>query len=176
MKVLWLCNNAPGAVRSARSGKPESQVNWLDHVLHDLRAQGVTLRILYRGGGVPGQIDEACSYVPVPETPAHIYQPELEEAFRQELRSFAPDVIHSWGVEYHHALAMVNAAEKEGMLPRMAASIQGLCCRIAPHYTDGLPARALRARTLRDFVRHDSILVQQAQYAQRAELETQALG
>ena len=175
MKVLWLCNNAPGAVRSARSGKPESQVNWLDHVLHDLRAQGVTLRILYRGGGVPGQSDEACSYVPVPETPAHIYQPELEEAFRQELRTFAPDVIHSWGVEYHHALAMVNAAEKEGMLPRMAASIQGLCCRIAPHYTDGLPVRALRARTLRDFVRYDSILVQQAQYAQRGELEVEAL-
>lgn len=175
MKVLWLCNNAPGMVRSALSGKQESQVNWLDHVLQDLLNQGITLRILYRGSGAPGQIDGRCSYAPVPETPAHIYQPRLEESFRQELRDFQPDVIHSWGVEYHHALAMVNAAEREGMLPHMAASIQGLCCRIAPHYSDGLPASALRSRTLRDIMRHDSILTQQAQYAQRGELEIEAL-
>ena len=175
MKVLWLCNNAPGVVRAALSGKPESQVNWLDHVLHDLRVQGIPLRILYRGGGTPGQIDDRCSYAPVPETPAHIYQPRLEEVFRQELRAFQPDVIHSWGVEYHHALAMVNAAEKEGMLPRMAASIQGLCCRIAAHYVDGLPESALRCRTLRDLARHDSLLAQQKVYAQRGELEVQAL-
>ena len=176
MKVLWLCNNAPGVVRSALSGKQESQVNWLDHVLQDLLNQGITLRILYRGSGAPGQIDGRCSYAPVPETPAHIYQPRLEESFRQELRDFQPDVIHSWGVEYHHALAMVNAAEREGMLPHMAASIQGLCCRIAPHYTDGLPASALRSRTIRDIMRHDSILAQQKQYTQRGELEIEALG
>ena len=175
MKVLWLCNNAPGAVRAALSGKAESPVNWLDHVLHDLRGAGVALRILYRGSGDPGQLDDRCSYAPVPQTPAHIYRPELEDAFRQELRAFQPDVIHSWGVEYHHALAMVNAAEKEGMLSRMAASIQGLCCRIAPHYTDGLPKHALRCRTLRDLVRHDSIPTQQAVYAKRGELEIQAL-
>ena len=175
MKVLWLCNNAPGVVRSALSGKQESQVNWLDHVLQDLLDQGITLRILYRGSGAPGQIDAQFSYAPVPETPAHIYQPQLEDRFRRELWDFQPDVIHSWGVEYHHALALVNAAEKEGMLSRMAASIQGLCCRIAPHYTDGLPTSALRSRTLRDIMRHDSILTQQAQYAQRGELEIEAL-
>ena len=176
MKVLWLCNNAPGMVRSALSGKQESQVNWLDHVLQDLLDQGITLRILYRGSGAPGQINAFCSYSPVPETPAHIYQPQLEERFRRELCDFQPDVIHSWGVEYHHALALVNAAEKEGMLSRMAASIQGLCCRIAPHYTDGLPASALRSRTIRDIMRHDSILAQQKQYTQRGELEIEALG
>lgn len=176
MKVLWLCNNAPGVVRSALSGKQESQVNWLDHVLQDLLDQGITLRILYRGSGAPGQIDAQCSYAPVPETPAHIYQPQLEDCFRRELWDFQPDVIHSWGVEYHHALALVNAAEKEGMLPRMAASIQGLCCRIAPHYSDGLPASALRSRTIRDIMRHDSILAQQKQYTQRGELEIEALG
>ena len=175
MKLLWLCNNAPGAVRSALSGKPESEVNWLDHVLSDLRQQGITLRILYRGSGAPGQLDEFCSFAPVPETPAHIYQPELEASFRQELCGFQPDVIHSWGVEYHHTLAMVNAAREEGMLSRMAASIQGLCCRIAPHYTDGLPENVLKSRTFRDFLRRDSIAAQQQIYAWRGELEIQAL-
>lgn len=175
MKVLWLCNNAPGLVRSAISGKPESGVNWLDHVLSGLRQKGVTLRILYRGGGTPGRIDQNCSYAPVPETPAQIYRPEVEEQFCRELQTFQPDVIHSWGVECYHTLAMVNAAEKMGMLPRMVASIQGLCSRIAPHYTDGLPEFALRKRTVRDLLRRESILQQQAVYARRGELEIQAL-
>ena len=46
MKVLWLCNNAPGMVRSALSGKQESQVNWLDHVLQDLLDQGIAAAAL----------------------------------------------------------------------------------------------------------------------------------
>ena len=99
MKVLWLCNNTPGVVRCTISGKPSGPVNWLDHVLQDLRESGITLRILYRGGGVPGRIDERCSYAPVPETPAHIYQPRLEETFRRALCSFHPDVTHSAGAE-----------------------------------------------------------------------------
>ena len=175
MKLLWLCNNAPGVVRAALTGKPEGEVNWLDHVLSDLRQQGVTLRILYRGGGEPGRLDGSCSYAPIGETPAEIYQPELESVFRQELKSYQPEVIHIWGVEYHHALAMVNAAEQAGMLDRTVASIQGLCCRIAPHYTDGLPKSALSPQTLRDILRKDSIARQQEIYVRRGKLEIEAL-
>lgn len=175
MKLLWLCNNAPGVVRSHISGKPESGVNWVDHVLSGLRDQGFTLRILYRGTGEPGTIDETCSYASVPETPAHIYVPELEARFREEIRSFQPDVIHSWGVEYHHALAMVNAAEAEGKLPNTVASIQGLCRFLAEHYTDGIPEKVQKSATFRDRVRKDNILQQQEKFVLRGELETETL-
>lgn len=175
MKLLWLCNNAPGLIRTALTGKEAGEVNWVDHVLSDLRHQDVTMRILYRGGGEPGQLDAFCSYAPVPETPAHLYRPELAQAFQKELEAYQPDVIHIWGVEYHHALAMVNAAKAAGMLDRTVASIQGLCCRIAPHFTDGLPKSALHPQTFRDFLRRDSIANQQRVHAQRGKLEIQAL-
>ena len=175
MKLLWLCNNAPGLIRSALTGKEAGQVNWLDHVLSDLRRQDVTLRVLYRGGGEPGQLDAFCSYAPVPETPAHLYRPELAQTFQKELEAYQPDVIHIWGVEYHHALAMVNAAKAVGMLDRTVASIQGLCCKIAPHYADGLPVGALGCKTLRDFLLRDSVANQRQVYTQRGELEIDAL-
>ena len=175
MRLLWLCNNAPGVVRAHISGKPASCVNWVDHVLSGLRANGFTVRILYRGTGAPGVMDETCSYAPISETPAHIYVPELEEKFREEIRSFRPDVIHSWGVEYHHALAMVNAAEAEGKLPNMVASIQGLCRFLAEHYTDGIPENVCRRSTFRDFLRKDNIAQQQKKFVLRGELETKAL-
>ena len=175
MKLLWLCNNAPGVVRAHISGKPAGGVNWVDHVLSGLRQQGFQVRILYRGAGEPGIIDETCSYAAISETPAHIYVPELEETFREEIRSFRPDVIHSWGVEYHHALAMVNAAEAEGKLDHMVASIQGLCRFLAEHYTDGIPARVCRSVTFRDLLRKDNILQQQEKFVLRGQLETKAL-
>ena len=175
MKLLWLCNNAPGVVRSHISGKPMSGVNWVDHVLSGLRRQGFVIRVLYRGTGEPGVIDETCSYAAISETPAHIYVPELEEIFRQEIRDFQPDVIHSWGVEYHHALAMVNAAGAEGKLPHMVASIQGLCRFLAEHYTDGIPAKVCRKSTFRDLLRKDNIRQQQEKFVLRGELETKAL-
>ena len=175
MKLLWLCNNAPGVVRSHISGKPMGGVNWVDHVLSGLRSRGFTVRILYRGTGEPGTIDETCSYAAISETPAHIYVPELEEKFREEIRSFQPDVIHSWGVEYHHALAMVHAAEAEGRLPNTVASIQGLCRFLAEHYTDGIPGKVCRSTTFRDFLRKDNILQQQEKFVLRGQLETKAL-
>lgn len=175
MKLLWLCNNAPGAVRSHVSGKPESGVNWVDHVLSGLRNQGFTVRVLYRGTGEPGVIDETCSYAAIGETPAHIYVPELENRFREEIRSFQPDVIHSWGIEYHHALAMVNAADAEDKLSHMVASIQGLCRFLAEHYTDGIPEKVRRSTTFRDRIRKDNILQQQEKFVLRGQLETKAL-
>ena len=175
MKLLWLCNSAPGVIRSHISGKPMSGVNWVDHVLSGLRRQGFTIRVLYRGTGEPGIIDETCSYAAISETPEHIYVPELEEKFREEIRAFQPDVIHSWGVEYHHALAMVNAAEAEGKLSHMVASIQGLCRFLAEHYTDGIPGNVCRKSTLRDFLRKDNILQQQEKFLLRGQLETKAL-
>lgn len=175
MKLLWLCNNAPGVVRSHLTGKPQSGVNWMDHVLSGLRSRGFQIRILYRGKGTPGVIDETCSYAAISETPPHIYVPELEETFREEIRSFRPDVIHSWGVEYHHALAMVRAAEAEGKLPNMVASIQGLCRFLAEHYTDGIPAKVCRRSTFRDRMRKDNILQQQEKFSLRGTLETAAI-
>ena len=172
MKLLWLCNSAPGVVRSHISGKPQSGVNWVDHVLSGLRSRGFTVRILYRGTGEPGVIDETCSYAAISETPPHIYVPELEKTFREEIRTFQPDVIHSWGVEFHHALAMVNAAEAEGKLDHMVASIQGLCRFLAERYTDGIPEKICRASTFRDLMRKDNILQQQEKFTLRGKLET----
>lgn len=176
MKLLMLCNNAPGVVRGHISGTDAGGINWVDHVLSGLRQQGVTVQILFRGSGGEGALDDRCSYASFEEAPPYRYRPELEERFREEIRRFQPDVIHSWGVEYDHALAMVNAAQKEGMLPHTVASIQGLCGFLAEHYTDGIPKKTAGSWTFRDLVRRDNILCQQEKFVLRGKLEAQAVG
>ena len=176
MKLLWLCNMVPGEVKKAITGKMGNGL-WVDHVLQDLREQeGLEIRILcpYKKEKT-GALDSRCSYRTFRTKLPHQYQPELELKFELELAEFRPDVVHSWGVEYAHTLAMVNAAEKTGYLDRMAVSIQGLCRYIEKHYCEGIPHRIQQSVTFRDFLRRDNIARQQKKFCQRGELEVQAI-
>lgn len=176
MKLLWLCNILPGDIKEKITGKIGSGL-WMDHVLSDLRArEDLSIRILCPYPTVEeGILDERCSYATFQTKLPYEYLPELEQWFCGQLQSFQPDVIHSWGVEYAHTLAMVNAAEKNGLLPHMAISIQGLCSFIAGHYTEGIPCKVQKGFTFRDFLRQDNILQQQKKFVRRGELEKQAI-
>lgn len=176
VKLLWLCNMAPGPIREARTGIAGSGL-WMDHVLSDLRKiPDLEIRILCRDTeDAAGKIDDAVSYGVFSEPVMHQYRQALEALFREELRSFHPDVIHIWGTEYGHTLAMVNAAAAEGLLERTAVSIQGLCSVYARHYAEGVPDQVQRSSTLRDFLRRDNILRQQEKYRIRGTFEEEAL-
>lgn len=174
MKLLWVCNAVPAQVRFHISGRSGSAF-WIDHVLSDIREKKIALRILCRGGEGRGALDENCSYVLFPELPPHQYSEAVEALFLKEIREYEPDVIHIWGSEYSHTLAMVNAAESAGMLNRVVISIQGLCSVYAGHYNEGVPEKILRGYTFRDFIRRDNLKQQSEIFALRGEYETQAL-
>lgn len=176
MKVLWLCNMMPGVVKQAITGK-EGNGLWVDHVLHDLRKQAdLEIRVLCPGAPhQTGGLDTSCSYSTFRTKAPYTYLPEVESQFRQELKAYQPDVIHIWGTEYAHTLAMVNAAEQEAMVNRVVVSIQGLCSIYAGHYAEGVPQSVIRGKTLRDLLRQDDIPRQQKKFALRGKLEVQAL-
>ena len=174
MKLLWLCNMAPSAVQEKISGRPKGGL-WVDHVLSDLRQQDLNIHILCPGKGERGILDAGCSYATFREGLPHVYLPELEREFAGELAAFQPDVIHVWGTEYGHTLAMVNAADQAGMLSHLAVSIQGLCSVYADHYAEGVPFEIQRGATFRDLVRRDNIRSQQDKFRLRGKLETEAL-
>ena len=174
MRLLWLCNTVPGII-SAHAGTASGGGLWMDHVLTDLLRMDVTIRVLCLGAVGQGQINDRCSYRSFEEPLPYRIEPGLERCFEQELQEFQPDVIHIWGTEYGHTLSMMKAAEKECMLDRTVISIQGLCSRIARHYTEGVPHGVCRAYTFRDLVRGDRILDQQRKFVRRGALEVEAL-
>ena len=176
MKLLWLCNMVPGAVRKAMTGKDGNGL-WTDHVLQDLRSHAdLTIRILCPDSSrSSGNVDAQCSYATFATKLPYQYLPETEAMFRRELEQFKPDVVHIWGTEYAHTLAMVNAAEQENYLDRVVVSIQGLCSIYAGHYAEGVPERIIHRATFRDILRQDNIVQQQKKFVLRGELELQAL-
>lgn len=176
MKLLWLCSMVPRALQEKISGNKRGGL-WIDSVLNGLLERKVcTIRVLCMAAQeVEGQLDETSSYATFSNENAYICFEERENRFQKELETFCPDVIHIWGTEYGHTLAMVNAAEKTGFLDRIVVHIQGLCSVYALHYAEGVPYNVQRGFTFRDLVRQDSILQQQKKFALRGELEVQAL-
>ena len=174
MKLLWLCNMMPGKVREVAAGKPGSGL-WVDHVLSGLRREGLRIHILCPGGDMRGSLDDKCSFAAFRNQEAYRYLPEVEAFFLEELKTYRPDVIHIWGTEYAHTLAMMNAAEKLGMEQRCVISIQGLCSVYARHYAEGVPVPVQRQYTLHDLLKRENILGQQRIYERRGNLEVQAL-
>ncbi len=175
MRLMWLCNMMPGEVRQRITGKGSGGGLWVDQVLSGLRGLGLTVRILCPGDGARGSLDDKCGFATFREGLPYVYLPELEKAFSQELEAFRPDVLHIWGTEYGHTLAMVRSAEAMGLLDRTVVSIQGLCSVYARHYAEGVPFRVQRGWTFRDLARRDNILRQQQAFARRGRLEAAAL-
>lgn len=175
MKLLWLCNMMPSAVKEAITGDTASGGLWVDHVLQDLRKLDMQIRILCPGDGQEGTVDDGCSYATFIRCPAHEYPKVLEVVFESQLKTWNPDVIHIWGTEYGHTLAMMEAAEKTGLLDRTVISIQGLCSIYTGHYAEGVPESVQRMFTFRDLLRRDNIRQQQKKFAIRGAMEENAL-
>ncbi len=176
MKLLWLCNMVPSAVQEKISGKKGSGL-WVDSVLEGLRKmENCQIRVLCPSSReTEGILDEKCSFATFTAGLPQVYIPEMENRFLIELKTYQPDVIHIWGTEYAHTLAMVNAAEKAGLLNRIVIHIQGLCSVYAGHYAEGVPHAVQHSYTFRDLLRQDNIAQQQKKFALRGDLEVQAL-
>lgn len=175
MRLLWLCNLIPGTVQQAIDGTAGNGL-WIDHTLEDLLADPeMTVRVLCRGPkacqGSLGQL----SYRVFEEPVMHRYELSLEPLFRQEIRAFSPDVIHIWGTEYSHTLAMLRICREAGLLDRTVVGLQGLCCICGKHYADGLPAGAVRGFSPRDLLRLDNVAMQRSHYLRRGDMERAGL-
>ena len=176
MRLLWLSNLAPGPVQAHLTSQSGSGL-WMDHVLEFLQKdKNIKLRMLCPWTSrAAGKLSETCSFCTfVHEKPQKVSL-ELQNLFLSQLGEFQPDVVHIWGTEFGHTLAMVRACEQAGFLDRTVISIQGLCLYVGKHYTEGLPLSVQRRFTLRDFLRQDNILMQQKTFLARGENEKLAL-
>ncbi len=84
-----------------------------------------------------------------------------------------PDIVHIFGTEFPHTLAMTNICKEKGI--KVVISIQGLVSVIAKHYESALPNKIVRRYTFRDFIKRDNIKQQQIKYLQKGEFEKEAL-
>ena len=189
MKVLWLCNIMIPAVAEELGLPYSNREGWLTGCYGRICGGdgGVELGICFPVEGNPAQVEERCAGKPgfrLGESGTVCYafeerlsSPEkydtgMEERFLEILKDFQPDLVHIFGTEFPHTLAMVRAF---GRPERTLIGIQGLCYACADAYLADLPERVVRRKTFRDWLKKDGILQQQEKFRVRGEREKEAL-
>jgi len=143
------------------------------------RAENIDLTVCFPYGGQKDQLHgyaHSLEYYSFPQSKeATKYDEKTQARFEAILRQAEPDIIHIWGTEYPHALAMARACEKAGMLRKAVISIQGLCSIYAKHYYANLPQKVVNSYTFRDVLKSDNIKQQRKKFEKRGGMEIEAI-
>lgn len=180
MKILWLCNG-PIADISKEYGIENGGISWIDSILEAMKKQkNIELVISFpisNGKKIERKQKDGIQYIGFlkqKENPT-IYENGIEPIFESILQEVQPDIVHIFGTEFPHTLAMTRACGKLEMDNRIIISIQGLCFYIAKHYCASLPEEIVKKYTFRDFLKHDNIQQQQKAFEIRGKYEKEAL-
>ncbi|MCR4896386.1 MAG: glycosyltransferase family 4 protein [Lachnospiraceae bacterium] len=195
MKVLWICNLILPEIARELNLPSLPKEGWVEGLLHGLMEQenppemslafpvpkgmkkkgkaSVAEKLLPVRGQIPmgnGKV----SYFGFRENTARpeTYSFRLEKEMKALLEIARPDVIHCFGTEYPHTLAVARALQ----LPRrLLISIQGPISVYAMHYMAHLPERVRDNATLRDLLKGDSLIRQQQKFYMRGRNELAAI-
>ncbi|MCQ2538811.1 MAG: glycosyltransferase family 4 protein [Acetatifactor sp.] len=190
MKVLWLCNVMLPAIAEQLHMEASNKEGWitgLAEVLLRRKAEnGIDLAIAFP---VPAELlpkdhkflkrtvtvnnETVIGYGFAEDTvhPEH-YDAGLEESMKKITGDFHPDMIHCFGTEYPHTLAMCRAYENK---KQILITIQGLCSVYANVYFADLEEKVKRSVTFRDWLKKDTLLMQQEKYVKRGAYEIEAV-
>ena len=178
MNILWFTNVALPEASLLMNEKPTPFGGWFVSTSACLAdVDGIMLSIAFpknnlidvqvlRGGKI-----NYYAFPPVSEKEIRLNK---QNTYLEKILDEAkPDIVHIFGTEFAHALAMVNICKKKNM--NAAISIQGLISVIAQHYMACLPAKVQKRFTFRDFIKQDNLNQQQKKLIKRGEFEIKAL-
>lgn len=190
MKVLWLCNvvlpMAAGQFHMEGSNKEGWISGLADTVLRDQGENAVRLTVAFpvpaaalpKGADVckktvmtGGAVFDCYGFLEDARN-AEIYDPALEARMKKITDEVQPDIVHCFGAEYPHTLAMCRSFPRK---ERLLIGLQGLCTFIAQSYYADIPESVIRSVTLRDLLRGDNLIQQQEKYALRGNMEREAV-
>ncbi|WP_100401590.1 glycosyltransferase family 4 protein [Bacillus sp. FJAT-42315] len=173
MNILWLVNiPLPEASRLFQE-EVLPFGGWLVYASESLsKRPDVKLSVSFprnRTGGVQEVRGENIQYYAF----APIQSPDQVESLKKVIERSKPDIVHIFGTEFAHTLAMVNVCEAAGV--QVVISIQGLVSVIAKHYTLGLPHHVQYRFTVRDILKLDNIKQRQKRFIKLGKWEVEAI-
>lgn len=184
MKVLWVCNVMLPLVAEALGKEVNNKEGWLsglsDSILADHKSE-ITLQVAFpveqSMAGLSKEIkvgEKSLFAYGFYEDTAHPerYDVALETQMKTILEQAEPDVIHCFGTEFAHSLALLRVCENPN---RVLVGIQGVCQVIAKAYMADLPKNVYQRKSFRDYVKADGLVDQQRKFEARGQREQEIL-
>lgn len=179
MRVLWLCNRCLPVIAAHLNMDAGNKEGWLaglsERILEEKNEDlilGVCFPASKELAKWKGEYEvTAYGFYEDFKHPEN-YSNDLEVRMKEIVEDFQPDIVHIFGTEFPHTLAMVKAFQRPA---KTLIGIQGLCFVYADAYLEGLPDDVVKRSTLRDFLKKDNILEQQKKFYKRGAYEQKAL-
>lgn len=177
MKLLWLCN-VPIPDASKAFGTEEcSGGGWMIYPAMQIRDnEQIAFHYVYvdnRETKISQKQKEGVTFWRIPQAKKDQLEASAryEKALEEILDRVKPDIIHIWGTEHVHSYSLIQCCERRNLLDATIISIQGLVSIYAKHYYAYLPDHLIKKRTLRDFIKKDSIRKQKIEFEKRGVFE-----
>lgn len=189
MKILWLCNMALPVAARQLGMEASNKEGWLsglaDMVWKNQEESGIVLSVAFplpsgflEGGDVRRETIAVqggsfrCYGFREDVGHAEKYDPALEPVLKKIVNIEEPDLVHCFGTEYPHTLAMCRVFTRKD---RILVGLQGICTLYARAYYADLPEEVIRWVTLRDWLKRDTLRKQQEKFVRRGETEREIL-
>lgn len=177
MKLLWLTNIPLPEASLIMNEMPLPYGGWLVNASIDLSENDeIDLHIAFplkgisRFNQIEGQRISYYTFSPIDTSQANTSnQTDLDRI----IKIVKPDLVHIFGTEYAHSLAMVNLCNNVGI--KTIVSIQGLTSMISKHYMANLPINIQKRFTLRDLIKRENLIIQQKIFEKRGESEVETI-
>lgn len=166
-------------VSNSLNRQADSFGGWLTGLSNDLlKISDVQLSVCFpvssEDGLLSGEV-ENMKYFGFPQKKLDKHYAKTEEYFAYIIQKVNPDVIHIFGTEFPHTLAMVNTCERLDVVHKVLISIQGLVSVYPIHYYASLPMRIIRGYSFRDFIRRQNMERACKKMLEKGYLEIEAL-
>ena len=185
MRVLWLCNIMLPVIAMHLGKKVNNKEGWLSGTYERLKKSGfrtadgerIELGVCFPVSDVNDELRFSLPNLEVFGFYEDTNHPEnydigLETRLKKITDKFNPDLVHCFGTEYPHTLAMTKAFNKPD---KILIGIQGLCYKYAEVYMADLPRNVQKSKTFRDILKKDSLAEQEQKFIQRGLYEKEAL-
>jgi len=176
MNVLWVTNVALPESSLLMNEKPVPFGGWFASASSALANEDdIKLAIAFPKNGLSdvvrlkGKKITFYAFPPISEKEVKFNKQNIY--FKKILSEVKTDIVHIFGTEYPHALAMVDACQEE----KMVISIQGLMSFISTHCMAGIPEKVQNRFTIRDIVRQDTLKQQKDKFMKQGVFEIEAL-
>ena len=178
MKVLWVTNIPLPEASELMKEKVNPFGGWLVNTSYYLAERNdIELSIAFPKKNITsihiirGEKINYYLFPQVKETdlPSIINNINLNEV----LIEYDPDIVHLFGTEYAHTLAMVNICKNRNI--NVVISIQGLVSVYARHYMANLPIKIQYGFSLRDFIKQENLYERQRNFTYRGRLEIESI-
>lgn len=146
MRVLWLCHVVINDFADEFQIKRKPFAGWQESMLHRLEPiDNIDIALCFPIYDAKRRKDSVYNGHKYYSFNGNINQQSYDSSMSCEflsiLKDFEPDVIHIWGTEMNHDLAMVEACQSLGIVDKVVVRIQGMPSIYQWHYTLGIPEK-----------------------------------